>query len=120
LLEAGNSFRVKLLLPVERGRAVIGQPFPRELFVNGPGEPLCFFEVGLCCFTPDEITVGSSRIPFLIHRKVAQGYTDVLTEQGSNITRKSLTGMKPLIGCPSQSADYLFQRACQLVRHVVS
>ncbi len=59
MLEAFNGLVVQVLLPVEGGRAVVGQHLSRELFVDGFGECFGIGEIGLAGFAPDQIRPGS-------------------------------------------------------------
>jgi hypothetical protein len=58
LLEGGDLVVVELALPVEGGRAVVGQQLARVGLVEGLGEVLGLVEVGLGGLAPDEVAVG--------------------------------------------------------------
>src|SRR3954471_5339086 len=54
-LEMGDRRRVELLLPVEGGRAVVGQELAGELGVEGLGEAPRLLQIGLRGLAPNEI-----------------------------------------------------------------
>jgi hypothetical protein len=57
-LELGDGGVVEVLLPVEGRRAVVGQHLAGELRVDGIGERLASFQVGLAGLAPDQVGVG--------------------------------------------------------------
>src|ERR1039458_10243347 len=57
VLEAGDGRVVQILLPVERGRAVIGQQLAGIDLVHACGEFACFLEIGLGGFAPENIRI---------------------------------------------------------------
>src|SRR6266478_6054616 len=59
LLEVGDGDVVKLFLPVERRRAIIGQEFPWEFRMNGVGEFPRFGEIRSGGFAPKHVGVRS-------------------------------------------------------------
>ena len=57
-LEDGDRLVVELLLPVERGRAVIGQHLAGELGVDAFGEFASFFQIWLRRLAPEHFDIG--------------------------------------------------------------
>ena len=56
-LKAGDRSVVKILFPVERWRAVIGEQFSRINLVNGLREFSCLIEIRLRGFAPQQIGI---------------------------------------------------------------
>ena len=61
LLEGGDLAVAEVLLPVEGGRAVVGQQLARELGVHAVRELLGLLHVGLGRLHPDHVAVGGVR-----------------------------------------------------------
>src|SRR5579883_2367715 len=58
-IEPGNSFIIKMLLPVERRRAIVGKQLSGELFLYCLCKFLCFSKIWFGTFKPEQISVGS-------------------------------------------------------------
>src|SRR3546814_869063 len=56
-LERSDGGVVEMLLPVEAGRAVVGQQFAGELGMDGGGKLAGKLQVGLAGFAPDQIGI---------------------------------------------------------------